>query len=349
MILHRDHGWNFGWANPYLTTADTPSLSNGTQLPVVFGVDCASGTFDLPGNPSFVETQVMKPSGGAVSGFGDTQVSPTWPNNHMALGFFDAPFPKLIPDFGSDTPTKRLGDILLSGKNFMASKNSGAAEYQEHYLYHLLGDPSLQMWSNDPLNIDVAKIDVHYVPIEVPDPGGPVFKVHVDMGAQGVPGTVATLYRNGAAIGRGVLGAGSSVEITPEVATGPDGLKVEFEADGAMPADKPVDGAPSQPPGPADTKLSLTCPGSAHAGVATSFTGHLDPAFAGAQVKLHYARTDGTGTPIDHTVTTNASGDWSDSATFPRTQLGQWKATATYDGDGSHKPSSADCSFTVGR
>jgi hypothetical protein len=346
-ILHRDHGWNFGWAHPYLTTSDTPSMNNGTQLPVVFGVNCASATFDLPGNPSFVETQVMKPTGGAVAGFGDTQVSPTWPNNWMALGFFDAPFPDLVPDFGSPTPTKRLGDILLSGKNYMAKGNSGAGEYQEHYLYHLLGDPSGQMWSNDPVDIDVTKIDVHYVPIQVPDPGGPVFKVHVDMGTQASPGTVATLYRNGEAIGRGVLGAGSSLEITPEVAAGPDGLKVEFEADGALPDEKAVEGAPTTPPGPADTKLSLTCPGSARAGVATSFTGHLDPAFAGAQIKVRYTRSDGTGTPIDHTVTTNASGDWTDSATFPRTQLGQWHAAATYDGDSSHKPSSAACDFGV--
>jgi hypothetical protein len=283
-ILHRDHGWNYGWANPYLTTADTPSMTNGKQLPVVFGVDCASATFDLPGSPSFVETQVMKPDGGAVAGFGDTQVSPTWPNNHMALGFFDAPFPELLPTFGSPTPTKRLGDILLSGKSFMASQNDGTAEYQEHYLYHLLGDPSGQMWSNDPIDIDVGKVHVQYIPIEVPDPGGPVFKVLVDMGDQARPNTVVTLFRNGQAIGRGVIGAGGSVEVTPEIAAGSDGLSVVFEQDGALPDQKGVDGTPAPgPSGPADTSLALRCPGSAAFGQVT-IGGHLDPAFGGAPV-----------------------------------------------------------------
>jgi hypothetical protein len=263
----------------------------------------------------------------------------------MALGFFDAPFPELLPTFGSATPTKRLGDILLSGKNYMAAKNDGGGEYQEHYLYHLLGDPSGQMWSNDPVDIDVTKINVDLIPIQVPDPGGPVFKVHVDMGNQAKPGTVATLYRNGEAIGRGVLGGGSSMEITPEVAAGPDGLKVEFEQDGALPDEKAIDAPPPQAPGPADTALTLRCPGSARAAQPTAFDGHLDPSFAGAQVKVRYTRTGAT--PIEHTVATNASGDWSDSATFPRNQLGAWKATATYDGDSSHKPSSAECDFTV--
>ena len=97
-----------GWASPTLHTGDVPSMVNGTQLPVVFGVNCSSAQFDIPGVPSFVEQQVMKPDGGAFAGFGDTRVSPTWPNNHMAYGFFDAMFPELKPSYGSDTATARL-------------------------------------------------------------------------------------------------------------------------------------------------------------------------------------------------------------------------------------------------
>jgi hypothetical protein len=46
---------------------------------------------------------------------------------------------------------------------------------------------------------------------------------------------------------------------------------------------------------------------------------------------------------------TDASGDWTDSATFGRADIGQWHVAATYDGDGSHKPSSAECDFAVTR
>ena len=349
MILHRDHGWHSGWADPTLHSGDVPNMVNGTQLPVVFGVDCSSAQFDIPGFPSFVEQQVMKPEGGAFAGFGDTRVSPTWANNNMAFGFFDAVFPELS-GYGSPEATTRLGDILLSGKGFMATKNgvgyqSAAATYQEHFLYHLLGDPSAQIWIDLPKDIDVEKINVERIPIEVPVPGGPTFKVLVNMGDQAKPNTVVTLTRNGEAIGRGIVGGAGIIEITPEIATDSDGLKVEFEQDGALPDEKAVDGPSTQPPGPANTSLTMRCPGSTRANQATTFAGHLDPAFGGATVKVRYTKAGAT--PIEHTVATNASGDWSDTATFPRTQLGQWHATATYDGDSSHKPSSAECDFDV--
>jgi hypothetical protein len=238
LILHRDHGWNFGWANPYMTTSDVPSLTNGTKLPVVFGVDCSSATFDIPGSPSMVETQVMKPDGGAFAGFGDTQESPTWPNNHMAYGFFDAMFPDTIPTFGAADSTTRLGDILLSGKNYMAAKNDGAGEYKEHYLYHLLGDPSAQAWVATPVHIDVGKINVQLIPIT--QPGGPPFKIHVDMGDQGIATpTVVTLYHQGNVVGRGVVTQGA-VDITPEAAVNRSNLSVAFEQDRALPAQKAI-------------------------------------------------------------------------------------------------------------
>jgi hypothetical protein len=240
LILHRDHGWHGGWADPTLHSGDVPSMVNGTQLPVVFGVDCSSAQFDIPGNPSFVERQVMKPDGGAFAGFGDTRVSPTWPNNHMAYGFFDAMFPDVVPNFGSEDATTRLGAILLSGKARMAAKVDGDGEYQEHFLYHLLGDPSAQAWVNTPKQIDVTKIQVELVPIPVPEPGGPNFRVHVDIGDQGIATpTVVTLYHRGEAVGRGTVGQGA-IDIVPEVPIARDSLMTAFEQDKALPAQKAV-------------------------------------------------------------------------------------------------------------
>ena len=240
LILHRDHGWHGGWADPTLHSGDVPSMVNGTQLPVVFGVDCSSAQFDIPGNPSFVERQVMKPDGGAFAGFGDTRVSPTWPNNHMAYGFFDAMFPDTVPNFGSEDATTRLGAILLSGKARMAAKVDGDGEYQEHFLYHLLGDPSAQAWVDTPVNIDVTKIDVELIPIPTPDPGGPVFKIHVDMHDQVISTpTVVTLYHRGEAVGRGLVGQGP-IDIVPEMPIGRDSLVTAFEQDRALPAQKAV-------------------------------------------------------------------------------------------------------------
>ena len=175
-----------------------------------------------------------------MPGFGDTRVSPTWPNNHMAYGFFDAMFPDTVPNFGSEDATARLGDILLSGKARMAAKVDGDGEYQEHFLYHLLGDPSAQAWVDTPVNIDVTKIDVELIPIPTPDPGGPVFKIHVDMHDQAIATpTVVTLYHRGEPVGRGIVGQGA-IDIIPEVPIGRDSLMTAFEQDRALPAQKAV-------------------------------------------------------------------------------------------------------------
>jgi hypothetical protein len=338
IVFHRDHGWNYGWAHPYLSNADVPSMTNGTRLPVVFGVNCASATFDIPGSPSFVEAMIEKPDGGAVAGFGDTQVSPTWPNNHMAYGFFDAMFPDLIPNFGSATFTHRLGDILLSGKNYMAAKNDGGAEYQEHYLYHLLGDPSMQLWADDPKVFEIPKIHVDYKSIAHVNPGDPVFQVavHLDGGA-GQPqslGTIATLFSGDKAIGRGIVGADGNVTITPDEGTNGNNLHVALDQDGALPAQKDVAGA---------SKMSIQCPSDGTAPGTLPVNGTLEGPAAGATVHVHWAGPGGAA--FDHNVTARADKTWQDRQAVG---AGQWTVTATFDGDASSGQASASCSFRAG-
>jgi hypothetical protein len=338
IIFHRDHGWNYGWAHPYLTTGDVPSLTNGTKLPVVFGVNCASATFNIPGSPSFVESLIEKSGGGAVAGFGDTQVSPTWPNNSMALGFFDAMFPDLLPAFGSPTFTHRLGDVLLSGKAYMASQNDGTAEYQEHYLYHLLGDPSMQLWADDPKTFHVDKLHVDYRAIAHVNPGDPVFQVavHLDGGAGEPPslGTIATLFSGDRAIGRGIVGADGNVTITPNDGTNGNNLHVAFDQDGALPAAKDVAGA---------SKMTIQCPSDGTAPGTLPVHGTLDGPAAGATVHVAYAGPGGQS--VNHDVRTAAGGAWSDRAAM---SAGQWTITATFDGDGTAGQASASCSFRAG-
>ncbi|MEA2427797.1 MAG: hypothetical protein QOF37_1425 [Thermoleophilaceae bacterium] len=339
MIFHRDHGWNYGWSHPYLTNSDVPSMTNGSKLPVVFGVNCASATFDIPGSPSFVEAQIEKADGGAVAGFGDTQVSPTWPNNNMALGFFDALFPDLLPNFGSPTFTHRLGDILLSGKAYMATQNSGTAAYQEHYLYHLLGDPSMQMWAADPTVFNPTKIVVDYKAIAHVNPGDPVFQVVVHVGGGGphepaAPGTIATLFSGDKAIGRGIVGADGNVTITPNDATNGNNLHVALDQEGALPAQKDVAGS---------STMTIQCPADGTAPGTLAVHGTLTGPGAGATVHVHYSGPNGQS--ISQDARTAASGSWSDRAAMTS---GQWTITATFDGDASFGEASASCSFRAG-
>ncbi|MEA2467379.1 MAG: hypothetical protein QOJ57_1505 [Thermoleophilaceae bacterium] len=353
LIFHRDHGWPDGWAAPTLHSGYVPSFTNGTKLPVVFGVNCSSAAFDTPGHPSFVELQIEKTDGGgAVAGFGDTRVSPSNPNNHMALGFFDALFPTAAPDFGSDTPSRRLGDVLLSGKAYMASQvgfegqGGGDTEY-EHYLYHLLGDPSMQMWAETPVHLDISRIDSKWRTITPVKPGDPVFQVEVNFsqgaGEPPAAGTVATLLHDGDAIGRGIVGPDGQVTIVPDVKTDTSKLTVALNQDGALPTQDNVDqGSPAQP-----TSLTLVAPSPVRFDKPNTFTGHLDPGVPGAQIKVVYTR-DSNGETIEHTVAAADNGDYTDTVTVPRAKAGKWHAQATYAGDATHgASSSAVVNFTV--
>jgi hypothetical protein len=346
LIFHRDHGWQNGWAAPTLTSANIPDLHNGSKLPVIFAVNCSSARFDVPADPSFVEEQIELPSGGAVAGFGDTRDSPSFPNNHMALGFFDAMFPNTVPGFGSSTATRRLGDVLLSGKAYMASQDGldgqGSGDtYFEHQLYHLLGDPSMQMWAAPPVQFDPAKIDSTFRTISNPNPGDPRFQVEVSFqqgsGEPGAPGTVATLFHGDEPIGRGTVGGDGNVTIVPEKITDTRGLTVRFQQDGVLPAQDNVDqGTPAQP-----TTLTLSGPPTVKFDSPTVFGGHLDPVLPGSPIRVIYTPEAG-GKAISHDVTTDAKSDYGDTVTIPRAQRGQWHAQAFYAGDADHGASSSN-------
>ena len=50
LFVHRDHGSRLGWANPSFGINDIASLNNGTKLPLVLAINCASGGFQFPGS-----------------------------------------------------------------------------------------------------------------------------------------------------------------------------------------------------------------------------------------------------------------------------------------------------------
>jgi Peptidase family C25/Propeptide_C25 len=334
LILHRDHGWPDGWGLPTLTSEHIPLLTNGAKLPVVFGVDCASTTFDQPDHPSFVELQVERVGGGAVAGFGDTRNSPSLPNNHMARGFFDALFPNTEPDFGSPTPTRRLGDVLLSGKAFMAhmqgvdwqSENDTAFE---HNLYNLMGDPSMQMWANPPRAWRPPDIEVHYLVAS----GHVDVKLPVGPGDPPPFGTIATLFQGDRAIGRAIVGADGTAEIVPDESVPPQDLSVALDQDGALPLKKAVTGSSS---------MSIKCPADGSPAGSQTISGNLAGPPAGSLVHVKF---EGNNQSFTRDVTTGADGSWQDTESFGP---GQQSITATYNGDASNSAASASCSFTAG-
>jgi hypothetical protein len=164
LIMHRDHGWSGGFSNPSFKTSDAiNNLTNGSLLPVVFSVNCASGIFDnettddyATGTTYFAE-QLLRMEGGAVGVLGDTRNSPSWPNTALAMGFFDAIWPGMIPGFGDAKSHTRLGDIMNHAKLFLLTQIglggvgvSESSALNELYMWHVIGDPTLEIWTENP-------------------------------------------------------------------------------------------------------------------------------------------------------------------------------------------------------
>jgi hypothetical protein len=172
LFMHRDHGWPGGWGDPGFSTSNVNALSNGDRLPVVWSINCASGLFDNEtaggvyntnaNTISFAEAALRKADGGAIGVIGDTRNSPTWANNALTRGFFDAVWPDTVPGFGGNTSHKRLGDTLNWGKVYLASQvgvdqTAGSVSVEsmgyEYHIWHVIGDPTLSMWTSNPRRV----------------------------------------------------------------------------------------------------------------------------------------------------------------------------------------------------
>ncbi|MDQ3936028.1 MAG: C25 family cysteine peptidase, partial [Actinomycetota bacterium] len=247
LVFHRDHGSPHQWYHPDLHTGNIPSLTNGAQLPVVFGINCSSAAYDTPGNPSLVEQLMLHPAGGAVGGFGDTRVSGTWANNSISIGFFDAMFPDLVEDYGADTPLARMGDVLLAGKQYLATAHAGAV-YSHGHLYGYFGDPTMQAWVGPPITFDPDRftIEIKRDQPPIPRPPGPgpeEFYVLVQVAEPLNEGTLATLVGpRGDVVGRGIVQNGQAVIFPDTRPSSTSQMQVHLQDEGFLSAQVPVQG-----------------------------------------------------------------------------------------------------------
>lgn len=136
-VLYRGHGTDSTWVQPYFTGDNILSLANGDRLPVIFSINCETGSFQE--DDCFAEAFLQKRNGGAIAVYAATEKS--WPgyNDAMVIGMFDA----IWPDPGVDSKlynflhmttspsrlweTTRLGEILDQGLRRMEETWGGVS------------------------------------------------------------------------------------------------------------------------------------------------------------------------------------------------------------------------------
>jgi hypothetical protein len=345
LFVHRDHGSRLGWANPGININDIGLLnSNSTELPVVLAINCSSGGFQFPGNPSFTERLLHRQGGGAVAVIADTDVSPTVQNDQLTVGWADAMFPQTVPTFGSSQPITRMGEILNAGKAFMASQASASQQltgqvFREHLLWHLLGDPSMEMRTATPSTFNTAQFTTKFEHRRDAFPiGDPPFRVRVTTTQAGTEGALATLLQGTRVVGRAAVSGGVAL-ITPTIRSTSANLSVALERDGFIPATLPVSA-----PVP---DVTMTCPAEVVIPPEDNaqVSGTVTPKVSGARVKLRATLPNGTVTT--QTTTTDANSTWRTKIPLPSSTTGNVKIEAFYDGELKYGADHVECTVAV--
>ncbi len=171
LVMHRDHGMDrnggysaTGWGDPRFTQAEVAQLANGEMLPVVLSVNCQSGWFDGETDhvgdrnyESFCELLLRRENGGAIAVFGSTRNSISGYNDFMAMGFLDSAWPGFLTGAANASGAdRRLGAMLVHGKFAMDQLwgDRWGNRKMEYELFHLHGDPSLSMRTENPSSDD---------------------------------------------------------------------------------------------------------------------------------------------------------------------------------------------------
>ena len=187
IVCHRGHGWWTGWEEPSFKINDLSSISNyrpDNQQPisndrpcVLFNISCLTGEFNRE-QKCFAEEILANDKVYIPSLIAATSTSYRWHNDSLAKALFDAIYPGIIPAFPAANTAypvryRRIGDMLNYAKAFLLVKHGANDETKSQFeLYHVFGDPTLEIWGNQPptlelearIMMDVLKIKLNICP-----------------------------------------------------------------------------------------------------------------------------------------------------------------------------------------
>jgi len=186
-LNYRGEGWEDGWqANCYsFSTNDVSSLNNGRKLTFVTSIGCGVAMFNSQAGNCFgeewLELGSVSSQRGAIAFVGPTSNTHTTYNNKIDKGIYVGMFKE-----GIETP----GAALLRGKMYMYNVFGSTDPWVEYQfrVFHVLGDPSVHIWRDIPMDITVnypSQIPVGY--------SQPMFNVKSTSSGLPVPGAQVTL------------------------------------------------------------------------------------------------------------------------------------------------------------
>jgi hypothetical protein len=285
---HRDHGaaendgYSYtGWSAPQFdTTHIANDLSNGEMLPIMYALHCDSGWFDgetdsNAGNwESIGEVGIRVENKGFSAVIASTRVSYSGYNDEFCIGMYDAMWSDFDPDYPNSNssnpyPTEvyRISQVMNFGKFWMYDKYivpggcdpypwtpSETASRVEFEMFHVHGDPTMEVWTTYPQNLTVE----HPVMVQY---GASIIEVTVESDGDPLEDALVCVSQENGTYAKNVTDANGEAQLSVYIegpneviitVTAPNHLYYSnsMQVGSSYPPDPPtVDGAVSGKPG----------------------------------------------------------------------------------------------------
>ncbi|MBI5060469.1 T9SS type A sorting domain-containing protein [candidate division KSB1 bacterium] len=244
-VNYRGTGWDIGWAGIGFYLNSINQLNNVRKPCIVTGIGCGVGKFDGPDGFGFGEDwmlvgTVSQPKGAA--GF----IGPCWNTHTVYNDCLDSSLYRAFLDWHIPT----LGAALASGKmqawgifDLFLETDGDVREVTETMLrqYLVLSDPSLQVFTDTPLRLDVS------LPPAVPSGN---FNLELTVGnmaeVEAESLNVTVWYQAGQFVTRWMQ-PGQSLITIPVVTTGLDSIGVTITGDNVLAFHRVLDVGPVGP------------------------------------------------------------------------------------------------------
>ncbi len=228
LIGYRGWGGGTGWAYPDFRNPDLENLTNVWKLPVVFSFVCNTGNYARSGgNHCFAEKAITSGTVNSPTG----AVAAIGPSDKDTDTKFNNPMYGTVMDVILEKEVLELGPALHAGKQCLITEfgdllapdlydfEGSYAEFY-HYVYNILGDPSLPVWLDEPRTMNVnldegASITSSYVSILTTDESG-----------MPLPDVVGAILNNGELIGKGLSNLNGELVIDFNSVTSGIGLEL---------------------------------------------------------------------------------------------------------------------------
>ncbi len=192
-INYCGHGSTTSWSTTGFNNTDVNNLNNAGMLPYIVSVACVNGNF--VSSTCFAEAWLRATDGGQPSGAIGAYMSTVnqdWvPPMHAQDECTDLLVAEEVSTFGGMCFNGSCKMIDLSGSR-------GIAMYKT---WHIFGDPSVQLWTDEPALMSVAHDDVFLI-------GQSTVAVNA-----GVAGALCAIYADGIIYGTAYTGAGGLATI----------------------------------------------------------------------------------------------------------------------------------------